>query len=190
MVDQSIRPQSVREILETTTLVRNAIDGWLSLGEIRQSREGDQMILSAEVLITALYLDDGEELQSIQRTVQTDCRLDCPVQAVCQCWCTAPGELAVVPAAGGLEVRFTLEFHCLCLAERRQAAISSARLGEERAKPDGTQPSVVLRMAAPGERLWDIAKAYGTTTEEITQANELEEGCLPTGRMLLIPRVR
>ena len=106
------------------------------------------MILSAEVLITALYLDDGEELQSIQRTVQTDCRLDCPVQAVCQCWCTAPGELAVVPAAGGLEVRFTLEFHCLCLAERRQAAISSARLGEERAKPDGTQPSVVLRMAA------------------------------------------
>lgn len=99
VVDQSIRPQSVREILETTTLVRNAIDGWLSLGEIRQSREGDQMILSAEVLITALYLDDGEELQSIQRTVQTDCRLDCPVQAVCQCWCTAPGELAVVPAA-------------------------------------------------------------------------------------------
>ena len=97
VVDQSIRPQSVREILETTTLVRNAIDGWLSLGEIRQSREGDQMILSAEVLITALYLDDGEELQSIQRTVQTDCRLDCPVQAVCQCWCTAPGELAVVP---------------------------------------------------------------------------------------------
>lgn len=87
------------------------------------------MILLAEVLITALYLDDGEELQSIQRTVQTDCRLDCPVQAVCQCWCTAPGELAVVPAAGGLEVRFTLEFHCLCLAERRQAAISSARLG-------------------------------------------------------------
>lgn len=83
---------------------------------------------------------------------------------------------------GGLEVRFTLEFHCLCLAERRQAAISSARLGEERAKPDGTQPSVVLRMAAPGERLWDIAKAYGTTTEEITQANELEEGCLPTGQ--------
>lgn len=41
VVDQSIRPQSVREILETTTLVRNAIDGWLSLGEIRQSREGD-----------------------------------------------------------------------------------------------------------------------------------------------------
>lgn len=37
VVDQSIRPQSVREILETTTLVRNAIDGWLSLGEIRRA---------------------------------------------------------------------------------------------------------------------------------------------------------
>ena len=49
---------------------------------------------------------------------------------------------------------------------------------------------MVLRLALPGEGLWDIAKAYGTTSQEIVQANELEEGPLPSGRMLLIPRVR
>ena len=38
--------------------------------------------------------------------------------------------------------------------------------------------------------MWDIAKAYGTTTQEILQANELEEGTLPTGIMLLIPSTR
>lgn len=96
----------------------------------------------------------------------------------------------MVPAAGGLEVRFTLEFHCLCLAERRQAAISSARLGEERPSRTGHSPRWCCVWPLRESGLWDIAKAYGTTTEEITQANELEEGCLPTGRMLLIPRVR
>ena len=36
----------------------------------------------------------------------------------------------------------------------------------------------------------ELAKAYGTTTEQIVQANGLEEGQLPLGRMLLIPSVR
>ena len=49
---------------------------------------------------------------------------------------------------------------------------------------------MVLRMPSPGEELWDIAKAHGTTMEQILQANELEEDTLPAGRMLLIPSTR
>ena len=49
---------------------------------------------------------------------------------------------------------------------------------------------MVLRFAAPGEEVWDIAKAYGATTAQILQANELEEETLPAGRMLLIPNAR
>ena len=60
----------------------------------------------------------------------------------------------------------------------------------ERTRGEGEQPSVVLRMAVPGEQLWDIAKLYGTTAEEIMRANELQEEELPRGKMLLIPRVR
>ena len=41
-----------------------------------------------------------------------------------------------------------------------------------------------------GERLWDIAKAYGTTTGDIVQANALEEESLPMGQLLLIPKKR
>ena len=83
-----------------------------------------------------------------------------------------------------------MNFHCMTLSPQRVSCVSSAQLGEERSRPDGSQPSVVLRLALPGEGLWDIAKAYGTTSQEIVQANELEEGPLPSGRMLLIPRVR
>ena len=36
---------------------------------------------------------------------------------------------------------------------------------------------------APGEELWDIAKAHGTTMTQILQANELEGETLPVGRM-------
>ena len=70
------------------------------------------------------------------------------------------------------------------------AGISGVKLGQARTQQEGEQPSVVLRLAAPGERLWDIAKAYYTTAEQIIQANQLEDGQVPAGQMLLIPRVR
>lgn len=189
-MEQGLRMVPVRELMETTTMVRTVSHCWAQLGEVCTVRDGEQVTFNAEVQFTALYLDDGEQLQSVHKTFPVQCKTDSAAGGICQCWCSEPKELFVAPAAGGLEVRFSLDFHCLIVFDQQVNAVSCAALGEERPKADGTQPSIILRLAAPGERLWDIAKSYGTTAEEITQANELEEGVLPTGKMLLIPRVR
>ena len=89
-----------------------------------------------------------------------------------------------------MEVRFTLEFHCLTVCRTQAASVREARLGGPRSKGAGPSPSVVLRLAAPGEGIWELAKAYGTTTQQILQANELEEETIPEGKMLLIPSTR
>ena len=61
---------------------------------------------------------------------------------------------------------------------------------EDAARDHAGQPSIVLRVVGAGERLWDIAKAYGTTARDIMQANSLEEEQAPEGKLLLIPRKR
>lgn len=188
--EQSVFPQMVREILETGELVRSVADSRLALGQVTQSREGDQLVLTAEAWITVLYLDENGLAQSTRRMLTVSCRLDCPEGSQCVCTCQCPGELFAASAAGGVEVRFTLEFHCVTTSRSCVAAVKSARLGEARTAGEGPRPSVVLRLAAPGEDVWDIAKAYGTTCEQIRQANELEADALPDGRMLLIPSVR
>lgn len=40
LVEQSSRTQNVRELMETGALPRSVTDSWVSLGEIRRSREG------------------------------------------------------------------------------------------------------------------------------------------------------
>ena len=188
--EQSVRPQSVRELLETGEMVRSVVDARLALGQVRQSIEGRELVLTVDACVTVLYLDENELVQCVQRSIPVSSRLECPEGVRCSCRCACPGEVFAAPAAGGVEVRFTVESRCLTTETAAVPAVTSAQLGEPRNAGEGVRPSVVLRMPAPGEELWDIAKAHGTTMEQILQANELEEEALPYGRMLLIPSTR
>ena len=190
LVDRSSRTQNMRELLETAVPAHSAVDCWLSLGQVEQQREGDGVNITAQVLLTAHYLSDEGQPQSVQRAAQATCRVECPPEAECRVRCRWNGEIFTALAAGGVEARFSLDFFCTVLARQSIAMTVSGELGEKCTAQTGEQPSVVLRLTAPGERLWDIAKAYGTTREEIRLANGLEEEEAPEHTMLLIPRIR
>ena len=87
-------------------------------------------------------------------------------------------------------MRFSLSFSYTALTSRTAAAVAAVQLDESAAADHAGQPSIVLRVVGAGERLWDIAKAYGTTSRDIVQANGLEEELAPEGQLLLIPRKR
>ena len=188
--EQGVRPQTVRELMETGEMVRGVADSRLSLGQLNQRREGEQLVLTVEAWVTVLYLDEHEQIQRVQRTIPVSCRLDCPVGYQCSCACRSTGEVFTAPTAGGVEVRFPVEFHYQTTSQTPIAFVENARLGEARAAGEGKRPSIVLRLAMPGEGVWEIAKSYGTTVEQILQANELEGEVLPDGKMLLIPSSR
>lgn len=94
------------------------------------------------------------------------------------------------PAGDGIEVRYPLDFRYLALTPRRTSGVDHLQLDEGSPRDTARQPSIVLRMVGEGERLWDIAKAYGTTMDDIVQANALAEDALPAGELLLIPKKR
>ena len=49
------------------------------------------------------------------------------------------------------------------------------------------RPSLIVRRAGSQDRLWDLAKAAGSTVRAIREANSLEDECLEEGTLLLIP---
>lgn len=190
LLDGAVRSQSVRELLEIGAMVKNVVDSNVTVCQIRQSREDDQLSVTAELRVDLLYMNEQDQLESVSRPMTVSGRMEVSRTDVCLCRCQCPGEVFAVPAAGGVEVRFNVEFHCVVTRPQNVGIVEGARLGEPRGSKSVCQPSVILRMAAPGEDLWDIAKACCTTSEQIRSANRLESDSLPMGQMLLIPSVR
>ena len=190
LAEHGERETAVREILETGQLAQEVSDAYVTLGAVTQSREGTRLTLAAEAYVTVLYRTEDGACSSVTRQLQAACPLELPEDASCTCLCSCTAPVLATPTAGGIEVRFSLSFSYTALTSRTAAAVAAVQLDENAAADHAGQPSIVLRVVGAGERLWDIAKAYGTTSRDIVQANGLEEELAPEGQLLLIPRKR
>ena len=186
--EQQVIPQTFRDMLETEDVVRSVCDSRFSLGPVRAVREGNFTVFSAQGQISILYLDEERQLRHMDKDVELSVRMDYPEKSRVRFRC-CPGPLYAAPCAGGIEVRLNLEF-CFWVEEPLWVEnVNRAGIGEVRGR-EGVRPSVTLRRPEPGEELWDIAKACGTTKQRIMQANELSGEEIPGHKMLLIPGVR
>ena len=53
------------------------VDARLALGQVRQSREGKELVLTVDAWLTVMYLDENELVQCVRRSIPVSCRLDC-----------------------------------------------------------------------------------------------------------------
>ena len=190
VADRGEREVAVRELLETGLPPRDVADAYVTVGDVLQNREEGRVVLTAQLGVHLLCRGEDGQLTALTRTLAVDCPVDLPegARCACRCCCTAP--VFAAPASGGAEVRFPVRFAWLALTGGKAAAVSAVSFDENSPLDHSGQPSIVLRMVSGGERLWDIAKAYGTTARDVMRANALEEEELPDGQLLLIPRKR
>ena len=187
---QQVRlPQTLRDLLETDEVVRTVCDSSFHPGHVLCAQEQDALSLTAHGRISVLYLDEERRPRLMEKDAELISRFNCARGTEVMKLSFSPGELYAAPCAGGIEVRLSGEFSLLAAVPVTVCTIHRAELGEPRCS-DRPRPSVILRLPETGEMLWDIAKACGTTCEEIMQANELTDDHLPEGKMLLIPSAR
>ena len=190
VADRGEREVAVRELLETGLQPQDVVDAYVAVGDVTQNREGERVALTAQIHVNLLCAGEGGQTSAVSRTLQVECPVELPEGAKCACRCSCAAPVYAAPASGGVEVRFPIRFSWLALSGSRMAAVSAVSFDENAPRDHTGQPSIVLRMVSAGERLWDIAKAYGTTAADVMQANALEEEELPDGQLLLIPRKR
>lgn len=182
--------QNVREQLDTGTDVKCVLSADVCFGSVSAQQEGERVMLRAAATVKALYLDDADVPLSLERRIEitADAAAGGDAQANIENVCA--GDITANINASGIELRFPAEFTVVSQAVRSCACLT-ALSAEEESTAVGEMPSLVLRTIDEGQQLWDVAKQYRTTVEEILSANELSDGTdVVIGQMLLIPRKR
>ena len=186
---QTVIPQTLRELLETDDVVRTVCNCRFQPGPVLCVPDQNALSLSIHGYISALYLDEERRPRLIETQVELTTRCNISPDSQVLYLGFLPGEVYAAPCVGGIEVRLNGDFSLLTADSLIIRTIQSASLGEAR-NANQLRPSVTLRRPEEGESLWDIAKACGSTCEEILQANELTGEELPIGKLLLIPGCR
>ena len=89
----------------------------------------------------------------------------------------------------GNEVEYQITFDCETLAETVNKICTITEVHFDEQSPVAQdRPSLIA--VHTGGRLWDLAKQYSSTVEQIKAYNQIESDAVSQGTFLLIPRQR
>ena len=67
--------------------------------------------------------------------------------------------------------------------------ISDFAVDETRPMTRKTKGAMIIYFADVNENIWDVAKNYNASVEEIKRINELEGEEIPEGKLILVPMI-
>jgi hypothetical protein len=185
LTDRGTRRQPVRESLETEDEdVRSIISTRVMLGPVTRLESGE---IGCEAYVGLLYSTDGGEIRSMTQKIAIPAGAEAEGAVITA---RQTGEITAAPSSGSIELRFAVDFLITVTKPVKLLTVGGVHEEEEPADRP-VRPSVVLRRCHSGEGLWDIAKKYNTTINELCLANGLEDcEAAPDGKLLLIPKKR
>lgn len=141
-----------------------------------------------------LYLSDSQNLPvySVTRKIPFSFNIDSkPLSDKCTIEADVTLEHAgyVLKSEHDAEIRAALRTSAKVISTSSKDIITDISLDEEKPLQKVDQPGIVIYFADDNESLWDIAKRYNTTTEEIATVNGIDENeNLKKRQQLLIPK--
>ncbi len=160
------------------------LDTALLVSQPRLNREEDGVDLEQSGAFQVLYLDREGLIQSVTLNAEESLHISADAGAFVTASALAGDSGQASFSGGDLCARGEVLIHTQATGDRGIPMVTGLTLGEL-AQPDPGRPSMILKRAGTG-RLWDIAKASGSTVEAITRANDLQ-GEPEEDRLLLIP---
>lgn len=174
--------------------------GESSIGEIVDFRakycpqapliNGNTVNLSGKLTVCILAYDDNHELVYLERSAD----INYPIELSENYNTVNSFNSSIVSVSyrigekNDIELRAEMKY-CITLSEiTPKSIVSAVKLSEDNPLPD-KKTALILYYAETGEKVWDIAKCYGTSVKSLYEENNLGGEVLDEPVMLLIPTV-
>ncbi|MDR1588595.1 MAG: LysM peptidoglycan-binding domain-containing protein [Oscillospiraceae bacterium] len=144
------------------------------------------------VEVTCLYADSEGRVHSARTSADAECApFEAPGAHSIEASRARAGEASVSVSGGVVDLTIPLTFEITCPPASRRRAITAITC-DSAALPDAPElPSLTVTRIKPHEKLWSLAKRYGSGVRLIMEANGVaKESDVESGTLLLIPRRR
>ena len=142
----------------------------------------EQGKLRAEAGMDIVYRDGNGLLSSVHRVINMEGEGGRENMKICS---ARMADLYLRPDGQFIDGRFSAEFDCVVSDSLEFKKVGAVELDEEAAFDTDKYPTVTL-VRVEKESLWELAKTYHSSVEEIRAMNELDEDI--SGKLLLIPK--
>lgn len=147
--------------------------------------------ISATAEIYVLYISNDKEIpvNNLHREVKINEKIKCSditPDCICDIELNAFDISHSIINEKSVEVSFNIGIEGVAYDEKIISPVVDISLSEETEK----KPSLTVYFADEGEKLWDIAKKYGSSVETIKAMNKLESDKALKGTRLIIPKIK
>ncbi len=181
----------VSETVETGSGVKRVLDVSASLFPPVKRRENESEVISSDAVISVMYIGEDDLVYNASRRIPVVCPIELSKDHSYEASSRIRGRGYSLGHDNEINVRFFADFD-IVETEVGSASVVSAMSVDAEKSGDGRRTSSITIKRMPREcDVWSVAKEHSTTVGEIAVANGIpEEGCIPRGRMLLIPKHR
>ncbi|MBQ8532059.1 MAG: DUF3794 domain-containing protein [Clostridia bacterium] len=181
-----------KKSVELEMPVESVLDLWCNVGPTSVKFEDGNMIICGTV--TASMIVCGEKNNTFYCEKSVDFEYKYPVN-------NSTGTLHAEPeieilscgytltSPENMEVRIDLTVNAAVYERSEMSLISDFRIDESRPAVRKGRGAMVIYFPSEGECVWDIARNYNASVEEIMRINELETESVPQGKMILVPMI-
>ncbi len=178
--------------IELDEPISSVIDLWCDIQSSSVKFEDGSMIINGTVLASVISCGSGGETLYFEKPIDFEYKymlkgntegLHCtPEISISSCGYT-------IMSAETVELRIDLSINAAIYSSNNMPLITDVTVDENTPGVQNAKCAMTIYFTADGECVWDIAKHYNASVEEIMKINELDEECLPEGKMLLIPAI-
>ena len=179
-----------KKTVELDESIASVVDLWSGVGSFTTKFDKCEMIISGTLIAGMIICNDNNNSLYCEKPVEFEYRY--PVVCTGGVLHSEP-QLEVVScaytitSANNIELRIDLKINAAVYERNDILLISEMEIDKNRPMMAKNSSAMTVYFANQKECIWDIARIYNASVEEIMKINGLDSDELTTARMLLVP---
>ncbi len=178
--------------VEVSENISSVIDLWCDVQSKSVKFEGSNLIVCATFMVFFVVCDEDNNVSFYEKPIDFEYKFpitetDRPMQCNPDIDITSTG--FTITSANTIDLRLDVLVNASVYEKTKMSLITDLEVDKNRPTMRKGKGAMTIYFTNKDECVWDIARTYNASVEDIMNMNDLKDECLKEGTMILVPIV-